>query len=86
MGTTNAKERTMTNWTIDRHGKEVTQKDVNKAIKHILKEADKYEARMDASRFESPEYWENFEKFINLSVTAEGLMVPTYGKVDWLKD
>jgi hypothetical protein len=82
----NNEENEMDNTTKDRHGKEVTQKDVNKAIKHILKLAEEYEVKMDACRFESPEYWENFDKHTNLSVTAESLMVPTYGKMYWISD
>jgi hypothetical protein len=52
----------------------VTQKQVNAAIDHLLAAAAKFEAARDACEFESPAYWANHDAFINLVVTAENLM------------
>lgn len=52
----------------------VTQKQVNKAIDHLISEAEKFEFARDVSEYESPEYWKHHDSFMNLILLAEQLM------------
>ncbi len=52
----------------------ITQKQVNKAINHLLAEAEKFEFARDQSDFESVEYWKHHDSAMNLILTAEQLM------------
>lgn len=52
----------------------VTQKQVNSAIDHLIDEAAKFEFARDVSTFESPEYWKHHDSAMNLILAAEELM------------
>ncbi len=56
-----------------------TQRQVDKAIRYFLAEAEKYEAARDAVEYESAEYWDQHDSAMNLILAAEELMPQSMG-------
>lgn len=51
-----------------------TVKQINAAVDHFIACASVFENERDKCEFESPEYWDNHDKMINLYEAASNLM------------